>query len=43
MEQRADHGATQARGWLCSWVFDGARAFAGVTPDLDLHCPRVNA
>ena len=29
--------------WLCSSVFDGARAFEGVTPDLDLHCARVNA
>jgi branched-chain amino acid aminotransferase len=28
--------------WLCSSVFDGARAFEGVTPDLDLHCERVN-
>ena len=28
--------------WLCSMVFDGARAFEGVTPDLDLHCSRVN-
>jgi branched-chain amino acid aminotransferase len=28
--------------WLCSSVFDGARAFEGVTPDLDLHCARVN-
>jgi len=28
--------------WLCSSVFDGARAFDGVTPDLDLHCARVN-
>jgi branched-chain amino acid aminotransferase len=27
---------------LCSVVFDGARAFEGVTPDLDLHCARVN-
>lgn len=31
------HGA-----WLCSVVFDGARAFEGVSPDLDLHCARVN-
>lgn len=31
------HGA-----WLGSVVFDGARAFAGVTPDLDRHCARVN-
>lgn len=28
--------------WLCSIVFDGARGFEGVTPDLDLHCARVN-
>jgi branched-chain amino acid aminotransferase len=28
--------------WLCSVVFDGARAFEGVTPDIDLHCARVN-
>lgn len=28
--------------WLCSVVFDGARAFEGVTPDIDLHCTRVN-
>jgi len=28
--------------WLCSMVFDGARHFEGVTPDLDLHCARVN-
>jgi branched-chain amino acid aminotransferase len=32
------HGA-----WLGSSVFDGARAFEGVVPDLDLHCARVNA
>jgi branched-chain amino acid aminotransferase len=31
------HGA-----WLGSTVFDGARAFEGVTPDLDRHCARVN-
>ena len=29
--------------WLASSVFDGARAFEGVTPDLDRHCARVNA
>ena len=29
--------------WLCSSVFDGARVFEGVAPDLDLHCARVNA
>jgi len=28
--------------WLCTSVFDGARAFEGVAPDLDLHCARVN-
>ena len=28
--------------WLGSSVFDGARAFEGVTPDLDLHCERLN-
>jgi branched-chain amino acid aminotransferase len=28
--------------WLCSMVFDGSRAFEGVTPDLELHCARVN-
>ena len=31
------HGA-----WLASTVFDGARAFEGVAPDLDRHCERVN-
>ncbi len=29
--------------WLGSSVFDGARAFEGVTPDLDRHAKRVNA
>ena len=29
--------------WLGSSVFDGARTFEGVSPDLDLHCERVNA
>ncbi len=33
----ADHGA-----WLGSSVFDGARFFDGMTPDLDAHCARVN-
>lgn len=28
--------------WLCSVVFDGARFFEGVAPDLELHCARVN-
>jgi len=27
--------------WLSSVVFDGARAFNGMAPDLDLHCARV--
>jgi len=27
--------------WLGSCVFDGARAFEGMSPDLDLHCRRV--
>ncbi|MBV9522157.1 MAG: branched-chain amino acid aminotransferase [Alphaproteobacteria bacterium] len=27
--------------WLSSIVFDGARAFEGVTPDLDKHCERA--
>ena len=34
----ADHGA-----WLGSGVFDGARHFEGVSPDLDAHCARANA
>jgi branched-chain amino acid aminotransferase len=29
--------------WLGSVVFDGGRAFEGVTPDIDRHCARVNA
>ncbi|MEM9969672.1 MAG: branched-chain amino acid aminotransferase [Pseudomonadota bacterium] len=33
----ADHGA-----WLGSGVFDGARYFDGVAPDLAAHCERVN-
>jgi len=31
---------TQAT-WLSSIVFDGARAFQGLAPDLDRHCQRV--
>ena len=34
----ADHGT-----WLGTMVFDGARYFEGVSPDLDLHCARANA
>lgn len=33
----ADHGI-----WQGSSVFDGARYFDGVAPDLDAHCARVN-
>lgn len=33
----ADHGS-----WLGSTVFDGARQFEGVAPDLLAHCNRVN-
>jgi branched-chain amino acid aminotransferase len=35
-------GARTHAIWLGSSVFDGARAFDGVAPDLDLHCARVN-
>jgi branched-chain amino acid aminotransferase len=35
-------GVRTHAAWLCSVVFDGARACEGVTPDLDLHCARVN-
>ncbi|HYA05326.1 MAG TPA: branched-chain amino acid aminotransferase [Xanthobacteraceae bacterium] len=35
-------GARTHAAWLGTSVFDGARAFDGVTPDLDLHCARVN-
>ena len=33
----ADHGS-----WLGTTVFDGARYFEGITPDLDAHLARVN-
>jgi branched-chain amino acid aminotransferase len=33
----ADHGT-----WLGTMVFDGARAFDGLMPDIDMHCARVN-
>ncbi len=36
-------GIRSHAAWLCSSVFDGARTFEGVSPDLDLHCARVNA
>lgn len=35
-------GVRTHAAWLCSSVFDGARAFEGVVPDLDLHLARVN-
>ena len=35
-------GVRTNAAWLGSSVFDGARAFEGVTPDLDKHCERVN-
>ena len=34
-------GSMSHATWLSSIVFDGARAFEGKTPDLDLHCERV--
>lgn len=33
----ADHGS-----WLGTTVFDGARLFDGLTPDLEAHCARIN-
>ena len=36
-------GARTHAVWLGSSVFDGARWFDGVAPDLDRHCERVNA
>lgn len=35
-------GAASHATWLGSLVFDGARLFEGVTPDLDRHAARVN-
>lgn len=35
-------GSRTHAAWLGSTVFDGARAFEGVQPDLDLHLARVN-
>ena len=34
-------GARTHATWLSSMIFDGARAFEGVAPDLDLHCQRA--
>jgi hypothetical protein len=35
-------GASSQSTWLGSLVFDGARGFEGVYPDLDRHAARVN-
>jgi branched-chain amino acid aminotransferase len=34
-------GAWSHATWMGAAIFDGARAFEGVTPDLDLHCART--
>ncbi len=34
-------GAMDNASWFASTIFDGARAFEGVAPDLDLHCQRA--
>ncbi len=34
-------GAWDHATWMGAAIFDGARAFEGVTPDLDLHCQRA--
>jgi branched-chain amino acid aminotransferase len=36
-------GAADHARWLGTMVFDGARAFEGVVPDLFAHCARANA
>ena len=36
-------GARTHGSWLGSTIFDGARHFEGVSPDLDLHMQRINA
>ncbi len=35
-------GPRSHAAWLASSVFDGARVFEGVMPDMDKHCARVN-
>jgi branched-chain amino acid aminotransferase len=35
-------GPRSHAAWLGSSVFDGARVFEGVMPDMDKHCARVN-
>lgn len=36
-------GPLSHAAWMASTVFDGARYFEGVAPDLDLHCERMIA
>ena len=36
-------GARTHGAWLGSTIFDGARSFEGVAPDLELHMQRINA
>ena len=36
-------GPLSHASWMASTVFDGARYFEGVAPDLDLHCQRLVA
>lgn len=36
-------GPMNHASWLASTVFDGARAFEGTMPDVDLHCERMVA
>lgn len=35
-------GVRTHAAWMASVVFDGARVFEGLGPDLDLHCQRIN-
>jgi len=35
-------GVRTHAAWLCAVAFDGARAYKGLAPDLDLHCARAN-
>jgi branched-chain amino acid aminotransferase len=35
-------GPTSHAMWMSSTVFDGARWFDGIAPDLDQHCQRIN-
>jgi len=40
-EHRPLLGLSDNSFWMGNSVFDGARAYEGVTPDLDLHCQRL--